>query len=185
MWQQTCDSIRVCCHISRCASRQPVNALKKPVPNATRAYQTGTRLISLSPSKKNWPSRHALTAQATFAILEKEEQRSTTCAPHPGILKSNHRAWSKLSSSASNERSCLSFSVITAMSYLMTLFKKNWRHSMHQVLEVSRPLLRHNWHWQLLCKPTQESRMMKSLKQRSWIGGGGRCFHIPTGKMNR
>ncbi|HCJ32816.1 MAG TPA: acyltransferase [Ktedonobacter sp.] len=47
------------------------------------------------------------------------------CAPHPGILQLNYRAWSKSSSNASNEQRCLSSFVIIVMSCLMKPFKKS------------------------------------------------------------
>lgn len=72
-----------------------------------------------------------------FSIIKAFQQafgkRVSYASFAPFILRLDYHPLNKPSLHASNGRSCLSFSVIIAMNYLMMLFKKNWRRSIHGV----------------------------------------------------
>ena len=84
----------------------------------------------------------------------------------------NYHPLNNPSSHALNERSCLSFSVITEMLSLMTLFKKNWRRSMQLARVGGLPFRPHNWPSLPSCKRTREPQMMRvieaTLMDRRW-----------------
>src|SRR5215469_9421178 len=68
-----------------------------------------------------------------------QEQRSSACVLHSGILPLHCRPRSKPSLRASSARNCLFSSAITDTSSLMTPFKRNWRCCTPQVCVDSLP----------------------------------------------